>query len=598
MAILNRAIPTSELHAFGLTQILDEPPAENWVKLHTRLAQAASQTEPDNTFRKVLDLLRCAVSMHLQPKMGAPLKPRRRNGDKSTGGPENLGTHDVDCLLKVATGLKSAWARAQLADVALVSGQALGMNVREAGTLAAKAYLEACEDGFDAMAKARRILRGLNLAWQFSREDTFPALCACLETRLAEAVETHHLGDAFALAEEVLQRTLETSLHLGPLFESLAESLSAAGKGDSYSIARCYDFAAKFWKQQKQDAEAKRCEVAAGMEFCKRSELPNLSSALAAEWLSTGISRLQKARVDQDLIKNLKDRLAEVRARIPDEMKKISVPFDGTNLAKHVDQAVTAAEPFVALVQIAFHTANLPSYTRSRDDILSSSDDGLASYFPSIHVNDRGEPVHTREALSGADEDRVYSEMVSNVARWWVHSVGSVVAPMASEIYSNRFSPSLQFFLEVAYTSSAVPDGHEYSVAKGLLSGVNGDWHDAGTYLIPQVEAIVRTILKKRGAVTLADKDKDDTVEEKGLHTLLDEFGDHLLGKDLTLTLRALMTDGSGCKLRHLYAHGLMADDEIASTAVSTLWWVMLRIVVESFCSSVSPVGSPASIRN
>jgi hypothetical protein len=66
-----------------------------------------------------------------------------------------------------------------------------------------------------------------------------------------------------------------------------------------------------------------------------------------------------------------------------------------------------------------------------------------------------------------------------------------------------------------------------------------------------------------------------------------------LLGKDLTLTLQMLMTHESGCKLRHLYAHGLLTDGEMTSTAVTTLWWVMVRVIVTPFY--IPPTGSDST---
>lgn len=585
MAILSRAVTPIELDASGWRDVINDDRIHDWTDAHSRLSEAWHRAEPGTRARDILALLDCAISMHLQPRMSGKLKARQRNGNTSTGDLHNLGVADIECLLTIAPEVAAPWARAHLADVALEAGRLLGIPLRPAAAITVPAYLDACSIEPDPWYILTRVQRGVDLAWQFSRDDAFPRLWSCLEASLLTAVETLHLGNAFGLAGEVHARRRETNLHLGELFESLAARLTESGKGDAYAIARCFDIAAESWAAMKEPTSARRCRIAAGDIFCERAELPGLSSALAAEWLSDGIARLQKAREDHARIKALKERLAEFRARIPEEMIETFHPFDGSDLAAHVREVIDADRPIPALMQVAFVAWPLPSFDMVRTRVTEDALGGLLDHMHSVAYNEKGEPIDTRTPLADGGEERIYTEMVASLARWWPQTTGSVVAVVSSEVYNNRFSPPLHFLLQVAHQSSAVPDGHHLAVAKGILAGFNGEWHEAGAFLIPQVEGLVRTILHKRGAITLTERGEDGTTTQTPMDKLLEEYGDKLLGRDLTLTLQMLMIHPAGCKLRHLYAHGLLTDDEMASTAVAAMWWVVLGLVLRPFLS-------------
>lgn len=572
-----------DLETSGWRDVVNGGGILSWTDAHNKLSRAWHEAEQGSVTRDVLALLDCAISMHLQPRMTGRFKPRQRKGTTSTGTLHNLGSADVECLLAMAPEVGAAWARAHIADVALEAGRLHGIPPRRAADIAVPAYLQACYVDPDPWYVLTRLQRGLELAWQFSREDAFPKLWACLEASLVTAVQTQHLGNAFGLAGEVHMRKRENGVHMGELFESLAGSLIESKKGDAYSISRCFDIAAESWAAMKRFSDANRCRIEAGNVFCEQAERLGLSSALAAEWLSDGIVRLQKARETPARIKELRERLAEFRARIPEEMKEVFYRFDGADVAAYVEQAISSDQPFPALIQVAFSAWPLPSFDVARMRVTEDANGGLIEHIHSVAYNERGEPVDAREPLADGSDERVYTEMVVILGRWWPQITGNLVAVVSSEIYNNRFSPTLHFLLQVTQQSSAVPQGHHLAVAKGVLAGFNGEWHEAGAFLIPQVEGIVRTILQKRGATTLTERDADGTTAEKSLDVLLREYGDNLLGRDLNLTLNVLMTHRAGCKLRHLYAHGMLTDDEMSSTAVAALWWVILTIVLEPF---------------
>jgi hypothetical protein len=539
-------------------------------------------------------LINTALSMRLHTHGTPRFKPRTRQSKQCSGGPHSLGPFDVSFLARLAPRLKPAWVKAQLADVAVVAGRELGTTDWNLGRVAASAYLEASEawvaeiGGADVLSWLQR---GLSLAWQFGKDDIHPAMWKCSKDVLMKSIAIHHLGNAFGLAEEALARKDSWDIELGPVYESLAASLSGSQQGGPYWVSRSLDLAALFWEQTGNQAEEKRCKIEAATYFCTCASAPDCRAAVAADWLAEGILRLQRARADKEEIERLKRLLGDVRSRIVDDMAPFNFSIDTTDLAAHVRSAITSSDAFEALVQVAFHTSAGPRHDETRKTVMRNVADGSAStLFGSVQYNDHGEPVQKLPPLDISDEGRIYAEMVSNTARVWPMLLGGTIAPLASEIYNNRFSPSLGYFIDLTYYSTAVPAGHALSVAKGLLAGFTSDWHDVGAFLIPQVEPVVRHIFQKASVITVADK--EGIIEEKGLETLLAEKGGEILGKDLTLMIRALLTDRSGAKLRHLYAHGLLPDDGMASREVASLWWMMLRIVLWPLIAGQRPIPS------
>ena len=139
---------------------------------------------------------------------------------------------------------------------------------------------------------------------------------------------------------------------------------------------------------------------------------------------------------------------------------------------------------------------------------------------------------------------------------------------------------TLEYLSSLCDESPFVPAGHVALWAKGLWHGLNGDYPSAASVLVPQLENLVRHLLKKAGAHTLI-VDESGVESEKGLGTLLDlpEASD-LLGSGLTLELRALLTEQEGANLRNHVAHGLLTDAEAWSYNAVYAWWLCLRLVM------------------
>lgn len=99
--------------------------------------------------------------------------------------------------------------------------------------------------------------------------------------------------------------------------------------------------------------------------------------------------------------------------------------------------------------------------------------------------------------------------------------------------------------------------------------------------LAPQVENIVRQLLKKNGITTTSGA--EDIEHEIGLSALLEKSeAKEILGDDLWFELQAVFTSSLSANLRNMVGHGLL-DDETSNSYYSIYgWWFILKWIVRS----------------
>jgi hypothetical protein len=231
-------------------------------------------------------------------------------------------------------------------------------------------------------------------------------------------------------------------------------------------------------------------------------------------------------------------------------------------------------------MQLAYGIGHGPRFDDVHHSVIDNHEKyPIADMFGKVHYNSEGVPVDRQDAFDPDNEEHIYQKMVEQVrdADFMIATPGIFEA---IDVFNEKFEPSLNTFVLYAHKSPGVPEGHEDSIARGLMAGFNHDWLDVAAFLIPQAEAIVRNILKRHGKNTLADRG-DGTEEEVSMNQLL-ESGDanEILGKDFVFQLRALLTEKSGYNLRNLYTHGLLSDDSLHNHGLFNLWWILLRMVL------------------
>lgn len=153
--------------------------------------------------------------------------------------------------------------------------------------------------------------------------------------------------------------------------------------------------------------------------------------------------------------------------------------------------------------------------------------------------------------------------------------------------------PSLQTLLEnhkitiediktLCQSSYIVPQDRIELISKGLYFGFQEDFQTAIYLLSPQVENIIRQILKAAN-ISTTHIDKEGYQTENSLNSLLTSSAtQNILDKDTIFMLQALFTSQIGPNIRNNTAHGLLNDQESNTVAIAYAWWFIFRWIIQT----------------
>ena len=144
--------------------------------------------------------------------------------------------------------------------------------------------------------------------------------------------------------------------------------------------------------------------------------------------------------------------------------------------------------------------------------------------------------------------------------------------------HTPRTLPRAGTFFSIAEYSPIVPPERTRTFGKGLLAGYNGDFEVAFQILFPQIENLIRFHLKQHGVNTRYRCKKDGVYKELTLGPLLcHKKTAEIFGKNLFFELKTLFRPR-----RNDQAHGLIDDTSSPSHYDVYIWWLMLRLVLNS----------------
>ena len=185
-------------------------------------------------------------------------------------------------------------------------------------------------------------------------------------------------------------------------------------------------------------------------------------------------------------------------------------------------------------------------------------------------------------ALDGSNRDEVIlKKAIKNFGIHMHLAVEGCILPALNQIQKEHLFPK-EFLIQLCKLSAIVPEKREILVANALYQGFEWDFRSAIHLLAPQVENMVRQLLKRNGLVT-THTDPNGIENEMGLSSLVSIVGAReILGDDLWFELQAVFTDSLSANLRNEVGHGLL-DDETSNSLYSVYaWWMVLRLVIHN----------------
>jgi len=583
--ILRHPVSEAELADLGWQEGLEE--IDGSFNRHTRViainnrAQSLESEAP--TLASVLRLLSATVSMHFVANTPRPFVAAFRMSNCRSAAPEDLGQYDLAALSVMAKQTHLPWLKARLSDVALIVSQAHGVPSWQLGGLAARAYLEhAKREGPEehAVDRLESLQRAMEVGWRYLRKDEafHTQLWEIAMVLLRQGLAESWPGISMPIAHEIIQRHSNLAPVAAELFDQQAEALYA--QEPTPLAANIFREAGDLWHAAKQADRAKSSRHRSADVLIALARTP-AQAMLQADWMLEGIAILRRNQGDRSYIRELQAELATIRLRIVGEMSAVSHEIDVTEIRDHVRTRMSADSLPDALLQIAFAFSQWTNSSRARSRVVETAERFVfSSMFRQVTYDENGVPISVTQPFDANNEEELERRIVHDIAQYEHPLLAQIAIPYGIDILQMHFEPTLSDMIGLLLESPVTPRGHEWSLARGLLAGLNHDWHEAAVFLIPQAEPFVRAAFKRQGVHTLSNN-SEGAEEEKSLNELLAHTEVlSVLSPDIILELKTLLTHKSGHNLRNRYGHGLIPDEGLASVGTVILWWTMLRLIL------------------
>lgn len=287
-------------------------------------------------------------------------------------------------------------------------------------------------------------------------------------------------------------------------------------------------------------------------------------------------------QIDQKL-DTVQEKITQSGLLVTDELQLIST--EQINISELQEQSITHVKDkqtaFESLLYFSgVSSCNFESICKSTENNINNSP--ISSLFGATSVSLDGRKISSIPPLDGKNRDDVI--LKNAIKNFGIHMhlvVEGCILPAQEQIQQEHLFPK-EFLIQLCKFSSIVPEKREILVANALYQGFEWDFRSAIHLLAPQIENMVRQLLKRHGLVT-THTDPNGIENEMGLSSLVSIAGAReILGDDLWFELQAVFTDSLSANLRNEVGHGLLDDDTSNSLYSVYAWWMVLRLVVRN----------------
>lgn len=549
---------------------------------------------------KVLWLLADANSMILKPSsINEPFAPFAEFQNGRSAMPEDFTDSDLDLLANILPNVDNLTCKARLADILWLR---IKQNRAAYALTAIDSYRNIPLDGNGWANGARDAWeRAITLCLQLGKAsiDRLSQIESALENKFLSTAR----GQGFFRLKiaELLRSHNLSKQRSGDIVKELEAEAEILRAGGGHYQARSYYEESSVWygraglKEKQADMISAQAET--WIEEAKqRTEGEQKSNIVAISFLENAIQtlrtiprKLRDSRKVQERIDEIHLQLAEAGKASLHEMGKISSdPIDITSLVESAQNSVRNKPTLDALASLAniYPGADRKKIAEFSGKMLRQHP--FQALFSATHISRDGRVVAKRAGMGFGDEkspdyqNALWAEMVKHYSM----EIGLIVQ---AQIW-----PALQAFsldhrireadlIQLANQSPIVPRTRSRLVGKALFAGFERDFSTSLHLLVPQIENIVRWHLKGAGAKTTT-LDPNGIENENGLSTIIElPEAAAIFGEDLTFEIKALFCDSFGSNLRNEVAHGLIEYDSCESAASIYAWWILLRMVFNTF---------------
>ena len=378
---------------------------------------------------------------------------------------------------------------------------------------------------------------------------------------------------------ELLQ---EDRLGDAKLYAQMAQSMAERFETqEEWFKARQYWKIVTKWHHLANDREAYRNTVinhAASIEQQAVSSALRGQHGLARSFLDDAIQLLRTIPQMDEKIDELIQKITEYQAPALSEFGRISVPVDLTAVIEKLNDQVMRGSGAESLMQLGLVCLDV-DITVFREIVESSIDHSLAARLPLRRVGADGQTIDVIDGLNKENREKRILQKMYELAAMNQTTTAAIIEQGRLKIREG-YTLTDEDINKLVENNIFIPKNRIRSIARGLRSGLEGDFLASSPTLVPQLENIIRYALKLQNVRTTG-YDKKGIQEEISLtkmfedheHVLIDVFGE-----DIVFELRTLLIERSGYNFRNIHGHGLASDDDLESLISVFIWGITLHI--------------------
>jgi tetratricopeptide (TPR) repeat protein len=547
---------------------------------------------------RILELLGRAASMTLLAKnINEPLRAYFQDfqaGQRSVI-PEDFTENELAFFEEILNDINEPWIKARLADLLWLLRRP--KNPEHAKT-AIDSYIHHvidCEtwhrDVNDCWERAARLsmqIRDCDRLEEIKKK-LFSAFCTEYPRSKFMALWIAELLDNLKIDAD-FKKDIALSLH------RKANALKA--DGDFHSARSYFELASKKYQQcsNEQDLLQTLIDIAECFELEADSRSDG-SNMIANSFYENAIQAFRRIPAKHRSSHDIEERITAIRVKITasgkaslGEMGLVKTPgIDISDIVarsiEHVTGAPSSEEALMCFAGL-FKGADYKNLAETAKELIQKTP--LSSLFGSSHMSRDGRVIAKTPPMNlNAGENDQANQFVLHRQIQQQFSIevqlvveGQILPALRQLLMEHRFTK--EFMVAACHHSPIVPQNREQLLGFALWLGFEYEFGYAIHLLCPQVEHIVRSLLKEFGAHT-TNLDKDGIENENGLSTLMElPEALQLFGEDLTFEIKSVFTEALGFNLRNEVAHGLLDDNASSSLHAIYAWWMVLRLVIRS----------------
>ena len=591
----NLVLTLDDFKNSGWKDALGPPEERCYSFMHLNLETAARIAfNNDQPARgKALLLLSNACSMMLEPESRSePFKPIYKNYSSGRRSyiPDDFLKPDLEFFAEILEHIDDARLKARLADILWLT--AAPRRDRKTALTAIDSYRSIPLD-FDNWSRDGKECWHRALALAFMQKSGAGERVADMEEAIVRAIESVESPNGFFCVE--LAGFLK-SLDLGENHTlKIAEKLeSFVIEADlSSTIANLYWTAVEWLSAAGENARSVRAIVKMAECYVKDGDGHASAGGHAAATLFylQAIQAFQKiqnkdraAHQVDDRIAALKKKHEESKNKIADDMSSASASVPIRDIIEHSCKAVSGKSPMDALFAFMSLDCGADVESLRKNAKADIKRHPSLSLLPRYYLGSDDRLVGKRPPADieklNMDDDPVILEQMMFRHRTYIAIVvrGSILPALRVLHLEHRFREA--DFVNIARQSAIVPIDRKLLYGKSLAAGYDYDFATAIHLLAPQIENIVRQLLKASGARTTTF-DEHGFEKEIGLSNLMQkQESKDILGKNLHFEIDTVFCSSLGPNIRNEVAHGLVDDMSVTSHAGFSIyaWWIGMRL--------------------